>query len=117
MDDMRAGTFEFEGGVTDVVERLTGTPAERFEATARRYAALPFAKQTLGNRLKAFLNFNLVPFHPGVNVRRLEQALALPAAPAPSLAIADAEWRRTHAAQMAGSAAEPIRLVAEAAAA
>jgi uncharacterized protein YbjT (DUF2867 family) len=110
MDDMKAGTFEFAGGVTDVVERLTGTPAERFEATARRYAALPVARQTLFNRLKAFVNFNLVPFQPGVNVPRLERTLALPAAPAPSLAIADAQWRRTHAAQMALPTPQVLRL-------
>jgi hypothetical protein len=45
--------FEFEGGVTDVVEALTGLPAESFETTARRYAALPFARPTLGNRLSS----------------------------------------------------------------
>jgi len=47
MEDMKKGTFSFEGGVTNVVEELTGTPAETFETTARRYAALPFARQTL----------------------------------------------------------------------
>ena len=34
MQDVRDGTFEFEGGVTSVVEDLTGTPAESFETTA-----------------------------------------------------------------------------------
>ncbi|WP_072379238.1 NmrA family NAD(P)-binding protein [Novosphingobium sp. NDB2Meth1] len=105
LEDMRAGTFAFEGGVTDVVEALTGTPAESFEATARRYAALPFARQTLANRLKAFVNFNRVPFQPGVNVRRLERRLGVPELAEPSLAVADPVWRQTHAAQMAGTSA------------
>lgn len=105
LEDMRAGTFAFEGGVTDVVEALTGTPAESFETTARRYAALPFARQTLANRLKAFVNFNRVPFQPGVNVRRLERQLAVPELAEPSLAMADPVWRQTHAAQMAGTSA------------
>lgn len=103
MEDMRAGTFAFAGGVTDVVQALTGTPAESFETTARRYAALPFARQTLANRLRSFVNFNRVSFQPGVNVRKLERRLAVPDLARPSLAIADPVWRQTHAAQMAGT--------------
>ena len=96
MQDMLEGTFEFDGGVTDVVEELTGRPAETFEATARRYAALPFAKQTLGNRLKAFLAFNLTPFYPGYNFDKWDKVMAFPRAPSPSLAIEDERWRREH---------------------
>lgn len=101
MEDMRKGTFEFGGGVTRVVEDLCGTPAESFEATARRYAALPFARQTLGNRLKAFLNFNAVPFYPGYDFAKWDRRMAFPVAPNPSLAIDDAVWRQGHARQMA----------------
>ena len=53
MEDMKSGAFAFESGVTETVEALTGMPAELFETTARRYAALPFARQSLTNRLKA----------------------------------------------------------------
>lgn len=102
MQDMRAGTFSFEGGVTDVVEQLTGRPAESFETTARRYAALPFARPTLANRMKAFWNFNRVPFQPGVDARRLDRQLAVPAIVGPTLAIEDPQWRQSHAMQMAG---------------
>jgi uncharacterized protein YbjT (DUF2867 family) len=101
MQDVREGTFAFEGGVTDVVEDLTGTPAESFETTARRYAALPFARPTLGNRLKAFLNFNLAPFYPGYNFDKWDEAMAFPRAPRPTLSIEDERWREEHAAQMA----------------
>ena len=100
MQDMRHGTFEFEGGVTDIVEDLTGTPAESFETTARRYAALPFARQTLGNRLRAFVAFTRIPFTPGHDFDTWDRAMAFPRAPNPSLSIDDQRWRQEHAAQM-----------------
>jgi hypothetical protein len=107
MRDVRDGTFEFEGGVTNVVEELTGTAAESFETIARRYAALPFAKPTLANRLKAFVNFNLAPFYPGKNFDRWDARMAFPRAPTPTLSIEDARWRHEHAEQMARQAGKP----------
>jgi uncharacterized protein YbjT (DUF2867 family) len=101
MQDMAEGTFEFEGGVTNVVEELTGAPAESFETIARRYAALPFARQTLGNRLKAFITFNLVPFYASTNFDTWDRRMAFPPAPVPSLSIDDENWCRERAAQMA----------------
>jgi uncharacterized protein YbjT (DUF2867 family) len=101
MEDMKRGTFSFEGGVTDVVRELTGAPAETFETTARRYAAMPFARQTLGNRLKAFVNFNLTPFYPGYDFDKLDRQMRLPMPANASLSIDDAQWRVEHAAQMA----------------
>jgi uncharacterized protein YbjT (DUF2867 family) len=108
LQDIRDGTFEFEGGVTNVVEALTGKPAEDFETTARRYAALPFARQTLSNRIKAFINFNLVPFYPGYHFGKWDKKMAFPPAPRPSLAIEDAHWRDAHAAQMAVHREPPL---------
>jgi NAD(P)H dehydrogenase (quinone) len=104
MEEMKRGTFSFEGGVTDVVRELTGAPAESFETTARRYAALPFADQTFKNRLKAFVGFNLTPFYPGYDFDRWDRERGFPKPSKPSLAIDDAVWRREHGAQMAGSA-------------
>jgi uncharacterized protein YbjT (DUF2867 family) len=112
MQDMREGTFEFEGGVTPVVEELTGTPAESFETTARRYASLPYARQTLGNRLKAFVNFNLTPFYRGHDFDKWDTRMAFPKAPHPSLSIEDARWRDEHAEQMALHRAQPVTPVA-----
>jgi len=111
MEDMKRGTFAFEGGVTNVVEELTGTPAESFETTARRYAALPFARQTLGNRLNAFVSFNMTPFYRGYNFDKWDRARDFPVPLKPSLSIDDEQWRIEHAAQMNGSRpwAENIR--------
>jgi NAD(P)H dehydrogenase (quinone) len=105
MEDMKRGTFAFEGGVTDVVRELTGAPAESFETTARRYAALPFARQTLATRLKAFVNFNLTPFYPGYNFDKWDRQQSFPLPKKPSLSIEDAQWRAEHAAQMASLSA------------
>jgi NAD(P)H dehydrogenase (quinone) len=104
MEEMKRGTFSFEGGVTDVVRELTGAPAETFETTAKRYAAMPFAEQSFGNRLKAFVNFNLVPFYRGYSFDRWDRERGFPMPATPSLAIDDAAWRNEHSAQMARSA-------------
>ena len=103
MEDMKRGTFSFEGGVTNVVAELTGTPAETFEATARRYAAMPFARQTLANRLRAFVNFNLTPFYPGTNFDKWDLKMRLPKPAHPSLSIDDAQWREAHKQMMTQS--------------
>ncbi len=110
MEDMEAGGLAFEGGVTDVVAELTGTPAEPFEATARRYAALAFARPTLANRIKAIANFMVTPLWPGYDLDRLARELALPPAAQPSFGVADPTWRSEHAAQMLLQGAKPASL-------
>jgi hypothetical protein len=100
-EDMKQGAFMFEGGVTTTVEDLTGVAAESFETTARRYAALPFARQTMGNRLKAFVTFNLTLLYPGYNLKRLERGWGYPVPPNPTLSMQDERWRREHSLMMA----------------
>lgn len=89
----RAGGFDFDGGVTDVVERLTGTPAETFEEAARHYAAMPFARPTLANRAAMLARMTVVPFWPGYDMKGYQRALALPVPPHPRLSVEDARWR------------------------
>lgn len=98
--DNKQGTFSFEGGVTDVMQELTGEPAESFEVTARRYAAMPFAQQTIGNRLKAFIKFNITPFYPGYNIKSYERNLGLPIPQNPLYCMEDEQWKKLHAEQM-----------------
>jgi hypothetical protein len=100
VQDNRQGTFSYEGGVTNVMEELTGRPAESFETTARRYAAMPFAQQTFGNRLKAFVNFNITPFYPGYNIDGYERKLEFPVPSKPLQCMEDEGWRKSHAEQM-----------------
>jgi uncharacterized protein YbjT (DUF2867 family) len=101
--DARAGSFEFEGGVTDVVEQLTGRRPEDFGTIARRYAALPFARQTLGNRMKALAQFLAAPLWPGYSLARYERGRAFPKLASPSLSINDERWRRERSRQNAAA--------------
>jgi uncharacterized protein YbjT (DUF2867 family) len=101
IQDNKSGGFSFEGGVTADLEDLTGEPGESFETTARRYAGMPFARTTLGNRLRAFVNFNLTLFYPGYNLDRIDRAFGFPMPPNPSFSIEDERWRREHSQMMA----------------
>ena len=101
--DARAGSFEFEGGVNDVVEQLTGRPAESFEAVARRYAAMPFARQTPGNRMRALAQFLAAPLWPGYSLARYERERAFPRLSNASLSINDERWRRERSRQNAAA--------------
>ena len=100
INDNKQGTFSFEGGVTNVMQELTGSPAESFETTARRYAAMPFAKQTFANRIKAFANFNIAPFYPSYNLKSYGRALELPTPENSLQCMEDGRWRISHSAQM-----------------
>ena len=62
---------------------------------------MPFARQTLGNRLKAITNFGLTPFFPGYNLKRIDRALGFPTPPHPSFSIQDERWRHEHSQMMA----------------
>jgi len=101
VQDNRQGAFSYEGGVTDVMQELTGRPAESFETTARRYAAMPFAQQTFANRLKAFVNFNITPFYPGYNVAAYERKFEFPVPSRPLQCMEDEGWKKAHGEQMA----------------
>lgn len=94
--DHRKGAFSLGAAVTDVVQTLTGAPAESFETTARRYAALPFARPTLANRLAAFARFNALPFYPGHGLSAYERSMRFPKPAIPSLSSEDARWLREH---------------------
>ena len=96
-EDNKQGTFSYEGGVTEVMQELTGKAAESFETTARRYSAMPFARQTFFNRLKAFINFNITPLYPGYNIKAYERKLQIPMPPKPLHCMEDERWRSSHA--------------------
>lgn len=112
LDDIARGTFSFAGGVTDVVERLTGRPAERFEDSARRYAALPFARPTLANRARAVAGFLAAPLQPGIDFKALAAGLRAPAVTLPSASVDDPAWRASHGAQMGRSDTPALSLIA-----
>ncbi len=99
MEEMRRGTFERGSGVNDIVRELTGSPAETFEVTTRRYAAMPFARQTLGNRLAALAKFMVTPLYPGYNLDRWDRKMGLPAPPNPTYSDEEDRWLHEHLGQ------------------
>lgn len=98
--DHIAGTFSFGGGVTTVVGDLTGSPAEPFEATTARYAALPFARPTALNRAKALARLAVTPLVPGYDLHAYERRMSFPTPTSATLPVHDERWRAEHAAQM-----------------
>jgi len=114
IQDNKLGAFSYEGGVTTVMEELTGSPAESFETTARRYAAMPFARQTTGNRIKAFIKFNLTPFYPAYDSKGYEKRLELPVPAKPLYCMQNERWRQNRAGQMAiqkAPTSQPAKIV------
>lgn len=95
VQEHRRGTFAFNAPTNDVFE-TTGGPAEPFEVTVRRYAALPHVQPTAANRLRALTKALRMAFTPAPDLDRFERTASLPVAAAPLLAIEDPRWRLEH---------------------
>jgi NAD(P)H dehydrogenase (quinone) len=95
IDEHKRGAFEAGAPTTDVLE-VTGRPAEDFEAIARRYAALPRNRRTLGNRVREFAEFLITPLRPGPNLDRYDRELRRPIPSTPRFALDSEVWRREH---------------------
>lgn len=96
--DHRAGAFASNGGVTDVVERLTGRPAETFTTIARRYATRPEARRTAANLVRMLARMAVLPLVPGLRIDAYARAHGFPAPAAPRLSAEDLRWQREHGA-------------------
>lgn len=96
IDDHKRGAFELGAPTTDVLD-VTGQPAEDFETIARRYAALPGNRRTLGNWFGEFAQFMTAPLSPGFNFDRYDRELRRPFPSKPQFAPDSIVWRREHA--------------------
>jgi NAD(P)H dehydrogenase (quinone) len=96
IDDHKRGAFELGAPTTDVLE-VTGQPAEDFETIARRYAALPYNRRTLGNWGRQLAQFLIAPLSPGFNLRRYHRELRRPFPSEPQFAPESTVWLREHA--------------------
>jgi NAD(P)H dehydrogenase (quinone) len=96
IDDHKRGAFELGAPTTDVLD-VTGRPAEDFETIARRYAALPGNRRTLGNGLRQLAQFMISPLSPGFDLDRYDRELRRPFPSKPQLAPDSKVWRREHA--------------------
>jgi uncharacterized protein YbjT (DUF2867 family) len=98
VQDHRQGAFE-RGAPTNVVEQLTGQPAEDFTTIARRYAALPEAQRSPASVARAWFDFTRTPFMPGYGFNRLERQWGTPPRASTRLAMDDQQWCARHADQ------------------
>src|ERR1700749_24858 len=74
IEDHRRGAFEAGAPTTDVLD-VTGRSPEDFETIARRYAAQPGNRRTLGNSVREFARFMIAPLSPGFNLDRYDRQL------------------------------------------
>jgi NAD(P)H dehydrogenase (quinone) len=96
IDDHKRGAFELGAPTTDVLD-VTGQPAEDFETIARRYAALPHNRRTLGNWLRQFAAFAIAPLSPGFDLERYDRELRRPFPSEPQFAPESKVWLSEHA--------------------
>lgn len=94
--DHRAGAFDVGGGVTDVVQELTGRPAEGFETNAGQYAQQPQALRTPINMTRMLARMAILPFVPRLSIDAYTRAHGFPIPPAPRLSAQDPRWRIDH---------------------
>ena len=87
--------FDTHGPTKDVFE-LTGREAESFETIVRRYAAMPFARASMANKIRALTDFVKILITPPCNTKKHDTAMEYPVAPAPKLAGHSAIWRQQH---------------------
>jgi len=96
IDDHKRGAFELGAPTTDVLD-VTGQPAEDFETIARRYAALPYNRRTLGNWVRQLAQFLISPLSPGFNLDRYDRELRRPLPSEPQFAPESTVWLCEHA--------------------
>lgn len=94
--DHRQGAFAY-GAPTNVVQEVTGRPAESFETTVRSYAAQPDAQRTGKAFRKALNEFMLSPIWRGYDHDAYERKLRLPKLAHPIYAMEDQAWKADHA--------------------
>jgi len=95
IDDHKRGAFELGAPTTDVLD-VTGRSPENFETIARRYAAQPRNRRTVGNRFRELAQFMIAPLSPGFNLDRYDRELRSPFPSEPQFAPECKVWRREH---------------------
>jgi NAD(P)H dehydrogenase (quinone) len=107
MRDYRHGAFAV-GGPTDVVQDVTGQPAEDFVSIVRRYAASdPMAKRSLGNTLRVLVNGVRIAMTAPMDVERWERDHGVPRISHAEECLDTSEWTESHAAPHAFSVRGP----------
>ena len=93
--DGKLGVFSVHAPTTDVFD-VSGQHPEEFEATVSRYAAMPFARRSFGNKLTAIRDFMKILITPALNADRYDRNQEQPVPPNPQLAGESPVWKREH---------------------
>jgi hypothetical protein len=95
-EDYRRNAFAI-GAPTNIVEEITGRPAEDFDTISRRYAEQhPDAKRSATNKLKAISAFLKILLTKTPKPDRLEQKWEMPILKTRLFADDNARWRQSH---------------------
>lgn len=92
----KLGTWEIAAPTTDVHD-ATGSPAEDFLTTARRYTDGPQAQRSLANTAKALWDFTRIGLTPRPRLDRFIAMQQHPLPPTPELSAHSALWSDEHA--------------------
>ena len=87
--------FDTHGPTADV-QSLTGRLPEDFETITRRYAAMPYARNTFSNKLKAFASMAKLVVTPSLDLARHETAMEYPTPRTPEQSGASRIWHQQH---------------------
>jgi NAD(P)H dehydrogenase (quinone) len=105
--DYRQGAFAV-GGPTNVVEEVTGRPAEDFTSIVRRHVASdPLARRSVGNMLRVMANMARIMFATPLDVDGWQRENGLAVLPNPEDCLDAPDWTRTHTRTGAFSVAPP----------
>lgn len=97
MRDYRRGGFD-ASGVTNVVQEVTGRPAEDFSSIVRRYVASdPIARRSVANTLRVLAGMVRIMATSPMNIERWEAEQGLPRIAVPVDCVDESEWTATHA--------------------
>jgi len=103
--DYRRNSFGV-GAPTDAVLEVGGAPSEPFEQIVRRYvAASPFARRTLGSRLRAARNLAKGLLTRAPDPEAIARRLQMPSPAHRALAADSPDWQRAHAAACCAASA------------
>ncbi len=109
--EYRRGAFA-SGGTTDVVQEVTGQPAEDLETIARRYAAAdPMTKRSVPNLFRAMAQFAKILLTRPVDTTRWMRENGLLVIDGEDCADA-ADWNQTHSVHNAFGVAQAPPLIA-----
>lgn len=96
MHEYRRGSFAV-GGLTDVVQEVTGRPAEDFTSILRRYAASdPLARRSVANTLRVLAGMVRIMVASPLNIGRWEAQQGMARISDPEDCVDSSEWTRTH---------------------